>query len=339
MTAAGRRGPRLRWRPRPGNLIDRRGAALAPPILLVFGLNVAAVAGLADIAGFRAVSASLTRIRWPWLCAVPAALAMSAIGYYLAYRSIYAAEGGYQLSRRQLTAMVAAGFSGLFSTGGIRPDGLVLQASGATRREAMVRVTTLTGMEQAMLAVYGCAASIAWLCLGLPGVPLDVTLPWAVIPIPAFAAVFWLASRYRPLLQGRAGWRARLMVFLDAVLLIRTLFARPVRHRGAIGGMALFWAGDALAVWSALAAFGFVMNGAAFTVGYCTGMVATRRIAPLAGAGTLTLILPLTIWANGAPLATAITGVAACRLLGGWLSLPSALASLPVLRETSDGPP
>ncbi len=122
---------------------------------------------------------------------------------------------------------------------------------------------------------------------------------------------------------------------LDAVLLIRALFARPVRHRAAIGGMALFWAGDAVAAWSALAASGVLMNGAALLVGYCTGMVATRRTAPLAGAGTLTLILPLTIWASGAPLATAITGVAACRMLGGWLSLPSALASLPVLRETT----
>jgi len=28
------------------------------------------------------------RIQWPWLCAVPAALAMSAIGYYFAYRRI-----------------------------------------------------------------------------------------------------------------------------------------------------------------------------------------------------------------------------------------------------------
>ncbi len=240
MTAAGRRGPHLRGRSLPGNLIDRRGAALAPPSPVTAGLNVAAVTGLADLAGFHAVYASLIRIQWPWLCAVPAALAMSAIGYYLAYRSIYAAEGGYALSRRQLTAMVAAGFGGLFSTGRIRPDGLVLQASGASRRKAMVRLTTLTGMEQAMLALYGCAASIAWLCLGLPGVPLDFTLPWAVIPVPAFAAAFWLASRYRARLQGRAGWRARLSVFLDAVLLIRALFARPVRHRGAIGGMALF---------------------------------------------------------------------------------------------------
>ena len=87
VTAAGRRGPRLRWRSLSGNLIDRRGAALALPILLAVALNVAAVAGLADIAGFHAVYASLIRIQWPWLCAVVAALAMSAIGYYFAYRS------------------------------------------------------------------------------------------------------------------------------------------------------------------------------------------------------------------------------------------------------------
>jgi hypothetical protein len=43
-----------------------------------------------------------------------------------------AAAGGHELSRRQLTAMVAIGFGGLFSTGGIRPDGLVLQANDAT---------------------------------------------------------------------------------------------------------------------------------------------------------------------------------------------------------------
>jgi hypothetical protein len=324
----------VRWRSLPGNLIGQRGAALAPPILLAVGLNIAAGIGLADIAGFHAVYASLIRIQWPWLCAVPAALALSATGYYFAYRSIYATEGGYALSHRQLAAVVAVGFDGLFSTGGIRPDGLILQASGATRREALVRVTTLTGMEQAILALYGCAASIAWLSLGLPGVALDFTLPWAVMPVPAFAAAFWLASRYRVRLQGRAGWRARLSVFVDAVLLIRTLFARPARHRGAIGGMALFWAGDVLAVWSALAAFGLVMNGAALLVGYCTGMVVTRRTAPLAGSGTLALILPLTIWASGSPLATAITGVAAYRLLSFWLPLPTALASLPVLRES-----
>ena len=48
-----------------------------------------------------------------------------------------AAEGGYEPSRRQLTAMVAAGSSGLFSTGSgtltlILP--LTISASGALER-------------------------------------------------------------------------------------------------------------------------------------------------------------------------------------------------------------
>ena len=332
LPAAERRWPQLRWPPL-GNHIDRHGAALAPPILLASALNVAAVFGPAYIAGFHAVYVSLTRLVWPWLCLVPAAFAVSAVGYYLAYRRVYAAEGGYELSRRHLTAVVAAAFDGLFSSGGNRPDGLVLQASGASPREAMVRLTTLGGMEQGILALYGCAAAIACLCLGLAGVPLDFALPWAVIPVPAFAAAFWLASRYRDRLRGRAGWRERLSVFVDGVFLIRTLFAHPLRHSDAIAGMALFWAGDSLAVWSALAAFGFLMNGAALVVGYCTGMVLSRRTAPLAGSGTLTLILPLTMWGAGAPLATAITGVCAYRLLSFWLPLAPALASLPVLRE------
>ena len=76
--------------------------------------------------------------------------------------------------------------------------------------------------------------------MGRAGVPADVTLPWAVIPVPAFAAAFWLASLYGARLAGRVGWRARLAVVLDAVLLTRALFAHPVRHRGAIAGMALF---------------------------------------------------------------------------------------------------
>ncbi|HEX6448172.1 MAG TPA: hypothetical protein VF060_01780 [Trebonia sp.] len=335
MTTAGRRGPHLRWRPPWGDLIDRRGPALTAAILLASGLNIAAVAGLAYIAGFHAVYTSLTRFQGAWLAVVPAALAISAAGYYFAYRRIYAAEGGYELSRHQLTAMVAAGFAGLFSTGGIRPDGMLLETSGADQRQAMIRVTTLTGMEQAIMALFGFTAAVAWLSLGLAGVPGDVSWPWAVIPLPAFAAAFWLTARYQPRLQGTAGWRARLSVPLDAVLLIRTLFTHPVRHRGALAGMTLFWAGDALALWAALAAFGLQMNGAALLLGYCTGMVFTRRIAPLAGAGTLALILPLTIWGSGAPLATAVIGAAAYRLLVFWLSLPSALKSLPVLRETT----
>jgi hypothetical protein len=49
VTAAEHPRPQLRGRSLPGNLIGRRGAALAPPILLAVGLSVAGVTGLAGI--------------------------------------------------------------------------------------------------------------------------------------------------------------------------------------------------------------------------------------------------------------------------------------------------
>lgn len=101
--------------PEPHQPVRGRGG---PADQLAVGLNVVAVTGLGYIAGFHAVYAALTGFRRPSLCAVPAALSVSAIGCYFAYQSIYAAEGGYALSRRQLNAVVAAGFGGLFTNGG-----------------------------------------------------------------------------------------------------------------------------------------------------------------------------------------------------------------------------
>jgi hypothetical protein len=315
--------------------IDRRAAGLLGLILAAVVLELAAAVGLSYVAGFGAVRAALGRLDWDWLAVVLAALAVSFAGYYSAYRGIYRAEGGYEPDRGQLRAVVVAGFGGLFAHGGTTPDDLVLQACGAGRRDSIVRVWTLGGMEQGVLALGGCVASIAAVCLHLTEPASDFTLPWVIIPIPAGILAFWAAGRYRRRLRDRAGWRGPLAMFLDAVDLVRKLFAHPVRHRRALIGMAVFWAADAFAVWAALAAFGFRMDGVALIVGFCTGMVFTRRIAPLAGAGTLMLVLPVTMWVSGAPLAVAIAGIFAYRVLCLWLPMPFALASLPALRRMS----
>jgi hypothetical protein len=80
------------------------------------------------------------------------------------------------------------------------------------------------------------------------------------------------------------------------------------------------------------------MNAAALFVGFGTGMVFTRRTGPLAGAGVLALVLPLTIWVSGAPLAVAIVGVFAYRVLALLLPMPFSLAVLPTLREMRPRP-
>jgi uncharacterized membrane protein YbhN (UPF0104 family) len=315
--------------------IDRRTAELLGLFLAAVVLEVAAGVGLAYVAGFGAVRTALGHLDWSWVIVVFAALVVSFLGYYSAYWGIYRAEGGYEFSRRQLSAVVVAGFGGFFAHGGTAPDDLVLQSLGAARRDSLVRVWTLGGMEQGMLALGGCVASIAAVCLQLTAPPSDFTLPWVFVPIPAFIVAFWAAERYRTRLRDRSGWLGRLGMFLDSIHLIMKLFTHPLRHRRALTGMAVFWAADAFAVWAAIAAFGVRLDGAALIVGFCTGMVFTRRTAPLAGAGLLMLVLPVTICVSGAPLAVAISGIFAYRVLCLWLPMPFAFAFLPSLRKMS----
>jgi hypothetical protein len=315
---------------------------LAGLIALAGLLDVAAGTGLAYVAGFGATRSVLSHPDWSWLAAMAGALCVSFAGYFGAYRGVYGAEDGFRLSWRRLFAVVTAGFGGFFAHWGTTPDDLVLQRAGASHREAMVRALALGGVEQGTLAAAGCAASVIVLCRG-QAVPLDVTLPWALVPVPAAILAWQAAVRFSPRLRerGRCGgrasgrWRDRLAMFLDSVLLIRQIVARPLRHWLALGGMIVFWAAEIFAVWAGLAAFGAATDGAALTAGFCTGMVFTRRVAPLAGAGTLTLALPLAIWYCGFPLPVAVAGTFAYRAFTLWLPMPFALATLPVLRQIS----
>jgi uncharacterized membrane protein YbhN (UPF0104 family) len=321
-----------RWRPRP--LLDWRSLQLTGLIAATGLLDVAAGTGLSYVAGFGEVRSVLSRVDWTWLAAMVGALCVSFIGYHAAYRGIYRAEGGYQLPRGRLLAVVMAGFSGFFAHRGRTPDDLALQKSGAEPRESFVRAATLGSMEQGVLAVFGCTASIVVLLRG-PALPADVTWPWAIIPVPAAVIALWAAGRYAPRMRDRPGWRGQISIFGDSARLAGALFRRPLRHRTALAGMITFWAAEMFAVWTGLAAFGLTMDGAALACGFCTGMVFTRRVTPLAGAGTMTLILPVTIWTCGAPLAVAVAGTFAYRALTLWLPMPFALVSLPALRQLS----
>jgi uncharacterized membrane protein YbhN (UPF0104 family) len=272
------------------------------------------------VAGFGEVRSALSRVSWPWLAAMVGALGVSFAGCHAACRGIYRAQGGYRLPRGRMLAVVMAGFSGFFAYRGRTPDDLALQKAGADPRESFVRAATLGGMEQGILALFGCTASLVVLVRG-PGLPpADVTWPWAIVPVPVAIIAFWAAGRYASRLRDRPGWRDWISVWLDSVRLATALFRRPLRHRLAVAG---------------LAAFGLPMDVAALICGFCTGMVFTRRVTPPAGAGTMTLILPVTIWTCGAPLAIAVAGTFAYRALTLWLPMPFALVSLPALRRLS----
>lgn len=235
-----------------------------------------------------------------------------------------------------MVAVVSGGFGGFLAHGGSSLDNYALRAAGAEERDARVRVSALAGMEHGVLAVIGTVAGITVLVQGLPAPPADFSVSWSVLPVPGFALAFWLSERYRERLRARSGWRGKLAVFLDSIHLNRLLFLRPQRHGPALLGMLVYWLADAFAAWSALAAFGYRMNVAAFFIGFATGMVFTRRTGPLGGAGILMVVLPVTIWYSGAPMAVAVVGVVAYRVITLWLPMPFALGSLRRLRELGE---
>lgn len=323
--------------------VDRTPSQLLGLVGLTATLYVAAGLGMAYIAGFGVVERRIDHAQWWWLAPSFAAVVLAFCGYYFAYRGVRRVEGGPELDRTALLAAVVAGFGGFLAHGGTPLDDFAMRAGGASKREAKVRISALAGFEHGTLAMIVCPAAIASLTAGLVIPRTDLTWPWAIIPPPAFVLVIWLAERYRDRLHHRGGWRARVAIFLDTAHLVYVLITRLNRHGLALIGMALYWASDMFALWAATAAFGFHMTILSVIVCLGTGMLFTRRTAPLAGAGVLTVALVPTLWYGAAvPFAAATLGVAAYRFLTLWAPLPWSLAAIPKLRElerTSENTP
>src|SRR5436305_13345101 len=130
-----------------GHHLHRRGTALFLLLGAATLLELAAGTGLAYVAGFSRVRAALGDFDGVWLIAVAGGLLISFAGYFYAYRGIFRVEEGPTLSRRQMIAVVIAGFGGFLAHGGGVLDQYALEAAGADESEAKVRVSALAGLE------------------------------------------------------------------------------------------------------------------------------------------------------------------------------------------------
>ncbi|HZE04688.1 MAG TPA: hypothetical protein VE127_05655 [Solirubrobacteraceae bacterium] len=296
-------------------------------------LYLAAVAGMAYVAGFHAVWHRIEHARWWWMGPAFGGVVAAFTGYLIAYRGILRAEHGPKLAPPALLAVVGAGFGGFLAQGGTTLDQFAMRAGGADKREANVRVSSLAGFEHGALAFVACPAAIAALILGVTFPRADFTWPWAVIPPLGFALAIWLGERYRDRLRGKKGWRGKVGVFLDAIHLVYTMLRQPRTYGIAVLGMMLYWGGDMFAIWATTSAFGFHMSALDAIIALGTGMVVTRRTAPLGGAGVLVVALTPTLWnAANVPFAAATLGVATYRLMTLFAPMPAGFAALPKLR-------
>jgi uncharacterized membrane protein YbhN (UPF0104 family) len=117
---------------------------------------------------------------------------------------------------------------------------------------------------------------------------------------------------------------------------IRVLFrlAREWRaHWLGFVGATVYWGGDVLCLWASLQPFAAAPRVAAIILAHSVGYVLTRRTLPLAGAGIVEVLMPLTLVAAGAPFAGAILGVFAYRIFNLWMPLLPAAAAVPLLRK------
>lgn len=317
-----------------GTNINRNATQLAGLVGLAVLLWAAGGVGMAYVAGFSNVQHTMDHVQWPWLLAALGAVLIAFGGYFFAYRGIKHAESGPQLDFRALLAVVTAGFGGFLAHGGTALDEFAMRAGGADKREAKVRVSALAGFEHGVLAIIVCpAAIVAWAVGGV--IPRsDFTQPWAIIPPIGFVLAIFVAERYRDRLRDRDGWRGKVGMFFDAIHVVWHVLRHPRNYGFAVVGMMLYWGADMFGLWATTRAFGFSMSALSVIVALGTGMILTRRTAPLGGAGVMVVALTPTLWYGAAvPFATATLAVVAYRFFTLFVPMPGAFAALSKLRE------
>jgi uncharacterized membrane protein YbhN (UPF0104 family) len=295
-------------------------------------LFLGALAVMSAIAGWTRVTSQLeVRLSW-WFAVAFAAESLAFAGYVLAYRGVARVEHGPALGLREATELVALGFGAFFAKGGAALDSTALRPEGGTKEEGEVRVLALDALEHAPLAPAACAAAITLLAQGGRKPGLDFTIPWAtLVPIGAVAA--WFGIRHREKLGGPDGWRRRLGHVLEGIRILFRLAHEWRTHWLAFAGATIYWAGDVACLYASLKPFGAAPSLPSIILAHAVGYVLTRRTLPLAGAGIVETLMPLTLVASGSPFTQAVLGVFAYRIFNLWLPLLPAVAVLPRVRR------
>lgn len=312
--------------------LTARPASLAVTASAAALLFVAALAVMSTIAGWSSVSGRFHPTLSFWFAVAFAAESAAFAGYVFAYRSVAAVEDGPQLSFRESAALVAFGFGAFLAKGGAALDSKALAPHRGGEHEGELRVLALDALEHAPLAPAACAAAITLLVEGRRKPGLDFTVPWAtLVPIGAILAV--VGVRHRDHFVGEDGWRGKLGDVLESIRILFRLAHEWTRHWPAFAGAAVYWAGDVVCLWASLQPFHAAPRFAGVVLAHAVGYVLTRRTLPLAGAGVVEVLMPLTLVAAGAPFAGAILAVLVYRIFNLWLPLLPAAAALPYLRR------
>jgi len=304
--------------------VSRLSKPPLPAVILAAAvIFVATLAVMSAIAGWDPVVDQLRPNLSFWFAVAFAAQAVAFGAYVFAYRAVAHIEQGPQLSLGEAAQLVAVGFGAFLAKGGAAVDSKAL-SKGRDDEEGEIRVLALDALEHAPLAPAACAAAITLLAQGRRKPPLDFTIPWAVL-VPVGAVLAYVGVRRRKRFVGREGWRGKLGQILEGIGILFRLAREWRRHWLAFAGASVYWLGDVLSLYASLKPFDAAPGIAPIVLAHAVGYVLTRRTLPLAGAGIVETLMPLTLAAAGAPFAGAILGVFTYRIFNLWLPLIPAL--------------
>jgi uncharacterized membrane protein YbhN (UPF0104 family) len=323
-------------------------------VFVALGLALALATGLliGRAADYARLADSLKEADWRWLPLLVAGELTAYLGYVLVYRRMASMLGGPCFGL-WLTARIAAASFGAYvlasSVGGLGVDYWALRRAGLDHSQAFARVIALKTLEWAVLGAAATAAAVVLLARGTE-VSSWALFPWLVVVPACYVAAAGVSEAER-LARMRQRYVGRLRrIFLDTILavaLVRHVLVHPLREAQALSGAGLYWAGNLLALWAGVRAFGVELGLAALVLAYATGYAATMLPLPAGGAGGVDASMTFALTVVGVPLGPALLGVFAFRLATFWLPLVPGLAAsvtikrlnreLPQVRYARDG--
>jgi uncharacterized membrane protein YbhN (UPF0104 family) len=301
-------------------------AVLSAMVSVGLVLSVGALAAITVDVGWHALWRVLENADWTFALYIPVAVAVSYLGYSIAYREVANAEN-CDLSFVETLRLVTSGFGPLSPRGGYSIDVRELTKRGIDRDVAKQRVRVLGLLEYAVLAPATMLCAIYMQARGLKA-QSGVVPSWIIgVPLGTILVV-WLLIRYHR--RGRPKtWWSPVRNNLDAIDGLLVLLKSGRRTPTAAFGMLLYWAGEIAALGLCIDVFGHRRGAVAvITVGYATGYALARRALPLAGAGVVEGLMPFALTWVGFPLAASVLAVIAYRVFNLWLPMIPAVIAL-----------
>jgi Mg2+-importing ATPase len=339
--------------------VDRRRLLISVGLAVV--LAIGAIGLIGEVANYDRITRALAEAHHVWLIGCLAGEALAYIGYILAYRDVARVGDGPCLPFWTVTRVVVVGFGAfvLGSTpGGLAVDYWALHRATGQSRDAARRVLALNTLEWAVLGSFAFLSAVILLVGRADGVPLGLIVMWLLVTPICTALGLWLARPERierltsgprrrrgPIhglaLRRRARWalviaREGLGDALAGILVIRALLRDPVRNWAGVIGFGVYWAGDLLALYAGLQAFGIHIGPARLIVAYTTGYMITALPLPAGGAGTTEATMAWMLNVVGVPFAPGLLAAVAYRIFAFWLPLFPALAFLPLTGGLAD---